>query len=116
MGHNYPQRNYGTFPLAKFYLQATGNAGQDVPVAGMGSQYALGRCFCGGVRGGGRYWPAHNLFMFFLQIAALLPLIPIALLLTFRRELVSYTREWCRRRRPSAGLSHEYQTSTTTIG
>jgi len=63
-----------------------------------------------------RFWPAHNLFIFFLQIAALLPLIPIALTLTFRQEIVTYVREWLRRRKPSAGLSHEYQTSTTTIG
>jgi O-antigen/teichoic acid export membrane protein len=63
-----------------------------------------------------RFWPAHNLLAFFLQIAALLPLLPLALFVTFRPEIVAYVREWLRRRKPSGNLSHEYQTSTTTIG
>jgi len=63
-----------------------------------------------------RFWPAHNLFVFFLQIAVLLPLLPLALLLIFRNEVVAQAREWLRRRRPSDNLSHEYETSTTTVG
>ena len=45
-----------------------------------------------------RFWPAHNLFVFFLQIAALLPLLPLALVLIFRKEVVTQAREWLRRR------------------
>ncbi len=64
-----------------------------------------------------RFWPAHNLFVFFLQIAALLPLIPATLVLTFRGEVMTQVREWLRRRRsPSENISREYQTSTTTVG
>jgi O-antigen/teichoic acid export membrane protein len=64
-----------------------------------------------------RYWPAHNLLVFFLQIAALLPLIPATLALTFRGEVMAQVREWLRRRRsPSENISREYQASTTTVG
>jgi O-antigen/teichoic acid export membrane protein len=63
-----------------------------------------------------RFWPAHNLFVFFLQIAALLPLLPLALVLIFRNEIVAQAREWLRPRRPSDNLSREYETSTTTVG
>ena len=64
-----------------------------------------------------RFWRASNLAMFFLQIAALLPLLPLALALTFRDEVVTQVREWMERRRSvAARLSREYGPSTTTVG
>jgi len=63
-----------------------------------------------------RFWRAHSLIVFFLQIAALLPLLPLGFALIFRNEVVTQWREWLRRRRLSATPSHEYETSTTTIG
>jgi O-antigen/teichoic acid export membrane protein len=60
-----------------------------------------------------RYWPARNLAVFFMQIAVLLPLFPLALALVYRAELVQQLRA---RFRESARLklSHEYQSSTTS--
>lgn len=62
-----------------------------------------------------RYWPARNLLWFFVQIAVLLPLVPLALVLVFRKEVVTQAREWIKRRRASDQLSHEYETSATTV-
>ena len=61
-----------------------------------------------------RFWPVHNLIMFFLQIAALLPLLPLTFAIIFRDEVAAKWREWVRRRRLTT-LSHEYDASTTTI-
>src|SRR5216684_1494916 len=44
-----------------------------------------------------RYWPAHNLVVFFLQIGVLLPLLPVTLFLVFREEAVTKIREWGKR-------------------
>jgi O-antigen/teichoic acid export membrane protein len=63
-----------------------------------------------------RYWPARNLFWFFLQIAVLLPLVPLALGLVFRKEAVTQTKVWMKRRKAANRLNHEYETSTTTVG
>jgi O-antigen/teichoic acid export membrane protein len=63
-----------------------------------------------------RFWPAHNLLVFFLQIAALLPLLPLTVVLIFRNEVAAQASEWLRRRRSSDNLSREYETSTTTVG
>jgi O-antigen/teichoic acid export membrane protein len=63
-----------------------------------------------------RYWPARNLFWFFLQIAVLLPLVPLALALVFRKEAVTQTKVWMKRRKAANRLNHEYETSTTTVG
>jgi O-antigen/teichoic acid export membrane protein len=64
-----------------------------------------------------RYWPTHNLFFFFLQIAVMLPLIPLTVALVFRNEAVVQIREWKRRRSESNALkSHAYESSTTTVG
>jgi len=63
-----------------------------------------------------RYWPAHNLAVFFLQIAVLLPLLPLALALIFRKEVTAQVRQWLDRRHPSNHLTREYETSTTTVG
>ena len=62
-----------------------------------------------------RYWPAHNLFVFFLQIAALLPLFPLTLALVFRKGAVAQAQEWYKRRKVSNLLAKEYE-SVTTIG
>jgi O-antigen/teichoic acid export membrane protein len=61
-----------------------------------------------------RYWPAHNLAVFFAEIAVLLPLLPLTLAVIFRREVAIKLREWRERRQVT--LSHEYETSTTTVG
>ncbi len=62
-----------------------------------------------------RYWPARNLFIFFLQIAVMLPLFPITLGLIFRSEVVVKIREWKRRRREGSHLT-TYESSTTSVG
>ena len=62
-----------------------------------------------------RYWPAHNLAVFFLQIAALLPLIPLSLALVFRDEVRAQIGRW-ERRRSAAGRLDENEPSTTTVG
>lgn len=61
-----------------------------------------------------RYWPARNLVIFFLQIAALLPLLPLAVAGIFRGEVTTQIREW-RKRRNAAGQLKNYE-STTTVG
>ncbi len=50
-----------------------------------------------------RFWPVHTLFMFFVQIAALLPLVPLSLWLMFRKEVVAQLRQW--RDTPKRGKS-----------
>ena len=64
-----------------------------------------------------RYWHASNLLVFFLQIAVLLPLVPLFLVLIFREEVGTQIREWRRRRlTPDATvLSNEYEPSTTSV-
>jgi O-antigen/teichoic acid export membrane protein len=60
-----------------------------------------------------RYWPARNLLWFFVQIAVLLPLVPLAVALVFRKEVETQVRAWIKRRKASNLLNHEYETSTT---
>ncbi len=62
-----------------------------------------------------RFWPAPNLAVFFLQIAALLPLLPLTLALIFRKELVARARG-VKRSRTSDHRIDEYEPSTTTVG
>ena len=63
-----------------------------------------------------RFWSPPNLAVFFLQIAVLLPLLPLMLALIFRDEVVTQVRAWMRRRSELNSLSHEYESSTTTVG
>jgi O-antigen/teichoic acid export membrane protein len=64
-----------------------------------------------------RYWPVHNVFFFFLQIAVMLPLIPLTIALIFRRETVEQFRKWKDRRTKDVTLNnHAYESSTTTVG
>ena len=63
-----------------------------------------------------RMWPARNLAVFFLQIAALLPLVPLGLVLVFRGEGVTQFREWMKRRNEAQRSIEEYESSTTTVG
>jgi O-antigen/teichoic acid export membrane protein len=62
-----------------------------------------------------RFWPVHNLAVFFLQIAALLPLVPLAVAVVFRDEVRTRVHEWKRRRNGSDRVSNEHE-STTTVG
>jgi O-antigen/teichoic acid export membrane protein len=62
-----------------------------------------------------RFWHASNLFVFFVQIAVLLPLLPLSLMLIFREEVGVQLREWRRRRMTPDGLGDEYEPSTTTV-
>src|SRR5450755_1049158 len=55
-----------------------------------------------------RYWPARNLLWFFVQIAVLLPLVPLAVALVFRKEVETQVRAWIKRRKASNLLNHEY--------
>jgi O-antigen/teichoic acid export membrane protein len=59
-----------------------------------------------------RYWPARNLAVFFMQIAVLLHLFPLALAVIFRSELVEQLRARFPKFVPLM-LSHEYESSTT---
>jgi O-antigen/teichoic acid export membrane protein len=61
-----------------------------------------------------RFWPAHNLAIFFLQITVLLPLVPLSLALIFREEFTVQVREWQKQRRASSHPSDEYE--PTTVG
>jgi O-antigen/teichoic acid export membrane protein len=62
------------------------------------------------------YWPARNLFIFFLQIAVLLPLLPLTLAAIFRKEVTVKAREWGQRRGLFNRLSKECEPVTTTVG
>jgi hypothetical protein len=63
-----------------------------------------------------RFWPARNLLVFFLQIAVLLPLLPLTLGLIFRKEAVAQAKAWLKRRKLSNRLNEDYEPVTTTIG
>jgi O-antigen/teichoic acid export membrane protein len=63
-----------------------------------------------------RFWPARNLAVFFLQIAVLLPLLPLTLALVFRDEVVAQAREWAKQRRASKRVGDEYEPVTTIVG
>jgi O-antigen/teichoic acid export membrane protein len=45
-----------------------------------------------------RYWPPASLWLFFLQITILLPLLPLAIALIFRQEAMEQVRRWTERR------------------
>jgi O-antigen/teichoic acid export membrane protein len=63
-----------------------------------------------------RFWRASNLAVFFLQIATLLPLLPLAVALIFREEVGAQVRRWRQRRSgPVATLNREYEPSTTVV-
>ncbi len=62
-----------------------------------------------------RYWPAHNLVMFFLQIAVLLILFPVTLFLVFRTEVLTKIREWRKRRAVSSSIGETYEPVTTGV-
>ena len=65
-----------------------------------------------------RYWPTHNLFFFFLQIAVMLPLVPLTWRSVFRQEAVGANSrmEKTSRKEQLHVNSHEYESSTTTVG
>jgi hypothetical protein len=63
-----------------------------------------------------RFWPARNLAIFFLQMAALLPLLPLMFWIVFREEIETQVRGWRQRRRLSQDLNTEYDTEATTVG
>jgi len=63
-----------------------------------------------------RFWPVHNLALFFLQIAALLPLLPLTLALVFRDEVMAQAREWTKRRTLSNRMGDECEPVTTGGG
>jgi O-antigen/teichoic acid export membrane protein len=62
-----------------------------------------------------RFWPARNLAIFFLQIAALLPLLPLMFWIVFRDEVETQLRGWMKRRRLAEGNTPKYDTETTTV-
>ncbi len=63
-----------------------------------------------------RFWPVSHLAMFFLQMAALLPLVPVTLFLMFRKEVAGQLRQqWTARMRRSHRIIDEYKTSTVTL-
>ena len=62
-----------------------------------------------------RYWPVRNLAIFFLQIAILLPLFPLALAVVYRVELgVILLKRFPRLARFKLNGSDEYQSSPTS--
>ncbi|MGA8311123.1 MAG: polysaccharide biosynthesis C-terminal domain-containing protein, partial [Terriglobales bacterium] len=71
--------------------------------------------FAAGCAAAERFWPASHLPAFFLQIAALLLLLPPGIALMFRNELTAQVHLW-RKRRNTPDLSSEaYESSTTTV-
>ena len=64
-----------------------------------------------------RYWPVQHLAVFFLQIAILLPLFPLALAVVYRSELVQILRKrfpkWARFKLKND--SDEYQSPLTSV-
>jgi len=63
-----------------------------------------------------RYWPVQNLAVFFLQIAILLPLFPLALALVYRTELgVILLKRFPRLARFKVNGSDEYQSAPTSV-
>jgi O-antigen/teichoic acid export membrane protein len=62
------------------------------------------------------FWHAPNLLVFFLQIAALLPLMPLALALVFREEVLELLRTWKARRKEADLEDDKYEPSTSTVG
>ena len=63
-----------------------------------------------------RYWPVQNLAVFFLQIAILLPLFPLALALVYRDELgVILARRFPKLARFKLNSHDEYQSSPTSV-
>ncbi len=62
-----------------------------------------------------RFWPARNLAIFFLQIAALLPLLPLMFWIVFREEVEGRIRVWMNRRSSAQMLTQQYETETTTV-
>jgi O-antigen/teichoic acid export membrane protein len=63
-----------------------------------------------------RYWPAHNLFVFFLQIGILLILLPFTLFLVFRDEVLTKVREWRKKRSHAPGpLGESYEPVTSSV-
>jgi O-antigen/teichoic acid export membrane protein len=62
------------------------------------------------------FWHPRNLFEFFVQIAVLLPLVPLSLFLIFREEVQVQVRQWKQRRRTPEALHDQLGASTTTVG
>jgi O-antigen/teichoic acid export membrane protein len=63
-----------------------------------------------------RYWPVRNLAVFFLQIAILLPLFPLALALVYRVELgVMLLKRFPKLARFKLNGRNEYQSSPTSV-
>jgi O-antigen/teichoic acid export membrane protein len=63
-----------------------------------------------------RYWPAHNLFIFFLQIAVLLPLFPLVLALVYRAELTGQLlKRFPKLARFKFNGRNEYESSVTPV-
>lgn len=63
-----------------------------------------------------RFWPAHNLAIFFLQIATLLPLLPLALSVVFFDDVKRQVRRWKKNRNTPGQRNNQYESSTTTVG
>jgi O-antigen/teichoic acid export membrane protein len=63
-----------------------------------------------------KFWPVTNLLMFFVQMSILLPLVPAALFLVFRRELVSQARRWITRVRAPRQVLDGCKSSSVTVG
>lgn len=63
-----------------------------------------------------RYWHVPNLFVFFLQIAVLLPLVPLSLALMYREEGMEQLRRWKERRKQAGRLDGDYEPSTSSVG
>lgn len=63
-----------------------------------------------------RFWVPRNLAVFFLQIAVLLPLVPLAIAVIFREEAVTQFQGWMKRRRAFNGVREEYESAPTSVG
>jgi hypothetical protein len=61
-----------------------------------------------------KYWPAHNLAAFFLQIGTLLPLVPLALAVVFGKGAMAYGQNWLKERKTQHCISKEYESSVVS--
>ncbi len=62
-----------------------------------------------------QFWPAPNLVTFFLQMAVLLPLIPLMLAVVFHNEVAAQARHWINRGYQSRRTIRGYESPSATL-
>ena len=78
LGLGHSQRFLRTDSVAGLRFQAAGDSGQDLSVADLDSHRMAAVPFALACVAAERFWHGTNLFVFFVQIAVLLPLVPLS--------------------------------------